>query len=85
MKDMELFSISSEEKLNGVNLDEVERTIYYISLLGMDKKELLVAIKENPYEFSFSDFEPLLDFKTHVREPFTQPEKTTLKNMKLVK
>ena len=45
MRDLELFRMSTEEKLNQINFEEAEKTLYYISLLGMEKKELLLAFK----------------------------------------
>lgn len=71
MKDMEMFKMATSDDANSVNEYECEKTLHYISFLGMSKKELLLAVKDNEYEIPYYEIEPLLDFKTHLWEPFT--------------
>jgi len=67
--------------MNEISLLEIS-TLHYISMLGMEWKQILLAFQDNEYGFSYSELEPLLDFKTHLWDPFTDAEKKSLRNLR---
>ena len=61
-----------------LNQDELSRTKYFIHLLSLGKRQLLLELQENDLNCSVNDFNSILDLKTHKRDKFNELEKKSL-------
>mmetsp|Transcript_3026 Transcript_3026/g.3708 ORF Transcript_3026/g.3708 Transcript_3026/m.3708 type:complete len:147 (-) Transcript_3026:31-471(-) len=65
-------------QLLSLNQEEMAKTRFFIHLLSLEKRQLLLEIQENEMNFTANDFNSILDLKTFKRGEFNETEKRTL-------